>query len=309
MNGKIRKIIVTGLLIVGVSRMFSQQPDTVPFPYIITLDSFVISEVQTGFSVRDFVTFVQNDTTFYEAFRNLRRINYYSSATVRMFDKEHLSKAIYSNRTFQHAENNCRWMDFLFEVSTGDFFDKHDEMNYYTSKLFSYIFLYRDTMCNKIVETDNNESGGSELQKRKEQLKYLIFKPGQPVDGIPLIKNKMEIFSDEMAGYYDYDISIQRYATGIDCYVFSIKKKPEAKKGEDVIINELTTWFDKKTMEIVARNYSLSNFTSLYDFDVSMQVRLTTINGYRVPESIKYNGYFDITGKKPEVGSVQILIW
>ncbi len=309
MNGKIRKILVTGLLIFSGMHVFSQQPDSAYMPSIITLDSFVIEEVQDGLSIQDFVKYIQTDSSFYESFHNLRRIPYHSSATVRMFDDEHLNKASYSNRTFQHIKNNCRWMDFLFEVSTGDFFDKKGEMNYYTSKLFSYIFLYPDTMCNNIVATDNNVSAGNELQKRKEQLKYLLFKPGQPVDGIPLVKNKMEIFSEEMIPFYNYDISMKRYTTGVDCYVFTIKKKPETKKGEDVIINELTTWFDKNTMEIIAREYSLSNFTSIYDFDVSMQVRLTTINGYRVPESINYNGYWDITGKKPEVGSVQILVW
>ena len=98
-------------------------------------------------------------------------------------------------------------------------------------------------------------------------------------------------------------------STGVDCYVFTTTRKPETQKGEDVVINELVTWFDKKTMQIVARHYSLSYFTSLFDFDVVMDVKLANINGYQVPVSIQYNGFWDIPARKPEIGSVQINIW
>jgi len=129
------------------------------------------------------------------------------------------------------------------------------------------------------------------------------------VDNIPLIKDKMEIFSPEMREFYDYSITQKKYTTGVDCYVFTTTRKPETQKGEDVVINELVTWFDKKTMQIVARHYSLSYFTALFDFDVVMDVKLANINGYQVPVSIQYNGFWDIPARKPEVGSVQINVW
>ena len=309
MVGKIRQIFVTALLMLWATNGFSQNEDSLYLPGIITLDSFILIEVRDGFNVEDFIAFTQRDSSFYEAFRNLRRINYNSATTVRMFDEEHLNVASYSNRTYQHLDKNCRWMEFPFEVSNGNFFDKKKEMEYYTARVFSYIFLYKDTICNNIVDTDNNAGTDSKLELRKEQLKTMIFNPGEPVDDIPLIKNKMEIFSDEMIPFYDYSISSQRYTTGVDCYVFSIKKKPEVQKGEDVVINELTTWFDKKTMQIVSRKYSLSYFTALFDFDVSMEVKLSVVNGYQVPSFVLYNGYWDIPARKPEIGSVQIYIW
>jgi hypothetical protein len=40
-----------------------------------------------------------------------------------------------------------------------------------------------------------------------------------------------------------------------------------------------------------------------------MDVNLTSINGYRVPAFIQYNGYWDIPARKPERGSVQIFVW
>lgn len=309
MFGKIRQFLLIGLLLLQANVIFTQVDDTTRFEGVITLDSFVLSAVRNGFNVDDFVRFVQEDTTFHQAFRNLRQVPYSSSATVRMFNDEHLSTGSYSNRTHQLLGESCRWMDYDLEVATGDFFDKNGDINYYTARMFAYIFMYRDTICNRQMVVDNNAYTDSKLDERKEQLKTLIFDPGQPVDKIPLIKNKMEIFSPEMQPYYDYAITQKTYSTGVDCYVFSIEKKQDAVKGEDVVINELVTWFDKKSMQIVARHYSLSYFTRLFDFDVVMDVKLSTINGVQVPVSISYNGYWDIPARKPEIGSVQINIW
>jgi len=299
--------LVLLLVVFGIQQL-KAQVETSPVQ-IITVDSFVVHAVRDGLNVQDFVQMIQEDTTFYRAFQNLRRIEYDGSATVRMFNEDHLSIASYSNRMSQFLDGKCRWMQFPFEVNTGDFFDKHKQLNYYTAGVFSYIFLYRDTICGNIVETDNNAGSDDKLELRKEQLKTLIFNPGRPVNGIPLIGDKMEIFSPEMQQYYDYTIAREKFATGVDCFVFTIKKKPEAEKGKDVVINELTTWFDVDSKEIVARNYQLSYFTSLFDFDVSMKVRMGTIDGYRVPVSIKYSGYWDIPFRDPEIGNIDISVW
>src|SRR5215210_8015191 len=117
MVGKIRQLTLICISILTACILSAQSRDTVyDLPYI-TLDSFVLEEVQQGFNIQDFISFTQSDSTFYQAFQNLRKINYHGSSTVRMFSKEHLAKATYSNRTFQHYSNNCRWMDFDFEVS------------------------------------------------------------------------------------------------------------------------------------------------------------------------------------------------
>ncbi len=307
MSGKVKKYPGSLFLIFCVLVSRAQVPDTVYLPALVTLDSFVVEDVNEGFSVADFIQYVEDDTSFYTAFQNLRRISYSGSTTARFFDKEHLCMAMYSNRTYQHVENNCRWMDFNFEVTNGDFFDDDDQMRYFTAKMFSYIFLYHDTICNRIAETDNNLGADNNLEKRKEQLKVLIFNPGKPVEGIPVIKNKMAIFDQRMVPYYDYSIARKRYDTGIDCYVFTVKKKADV-KNEDVVIKELTTWFDKRTLDIVARQYVLSYNAGVFAFDVQMQVKLATISGLRVPEYIYYNGDWDIPGKKPERGSVQIFV-
>ena len=307
MLSKVTKCLLLALCLLVSRLSFAQQEDTV-IMHMITLDSFVVEDVAEGLDISRFITLIQEDTSFYEAFENLRRIDYAGSTTVRMFDTEHLVQAMYSNRMQQDVQSNCRSMSFPFEVHTGDFFDKNGKMNYLTAGVFSYIFLYRDTICGNIVQTDNNAGDDAGLEQRKDQLKVLIFNPGKSVNGIPLIGDKMEIFAPHMQPYYTYDIHQERYATGVDCYVFTVQKTPEAEKGKDVVINNLTTWFDKKTMEIVARQYQLSYFTPVFDFDVSMDVRLGVVNGLRVPVKIDYHGYWDIPMRKPEIGSIQILV-
>ncbi|HRF78440.1 MAG TPA: hypothetical protein PLB46_17800, partial [Chitinophagales bacterium] len=85
MFGKIRQFLLIGLLMLQVNVIFAQVDDTTRFEGVITLDSFVLSAVRNGFNVDDFVRFVEEDTTFHQAFRNLRQVPYNSSATVRMF--------------------------------------------------------------------------------------------------------------------------------------------------------------------------------------------------------------------------------
>ncbi|MEZ5013228.1 MAG: hypothetical protein R2794_02960 [Chitinophagales bacterium] len=303
-----RKTIQSALLFLfmGGGTLSAQQPNTISG--IITLDSCVVHDVRSGFSLDDFIRFVSADTTFYTAFHDLRSIPYHSSAILRMFDKDHLAQAMYSNRAIQHIDNRARSMEFLFEVHTGDFFDKHGELNYYTAKLFSYIFFQRDTIA-LTSGTVKQSKEVSALEKRKDQLKVLLFSPGTPVEGIPFMKDKLEIFSPEMAAYYNYSLDLKKWKTGVECYVFRITKKPDVQEGKDVVIDELTTWFDKKDMHIVSRQYHLSCYNMLYDFNVFMDVDLGMVEGVQVPVKILYNGFWDVPGKKPEYGSVQIYIW
>jgi len=62
----------------------------------------------------------------------------------------------------------------------------------------------------------------------------------------------------------------------------------------------MVTWFSVKTMEVIARNYSLSYDAGVYDFDVSMQVEMTRFNTLLVPKLLRYTGDWDVVFKKRE---------
>jgi hypothetical protein len=62
----------------------------------------------------------------------------------------------------------------------------------------------------------------------------------------------------------------------------------------------METWFDMKTMEVLARNYSLSYKAGVYDFDVSMNVEMTRVGDLVVPKILRYRGNWDVIFKKRE---------
>lgn len=127
----------------------------------------------------------------------------------------------------------------------------------------------------------------------------LFFNPGRRIDGLPFMSNKTEIFDDEMAERYVMSIDMDHYL-GTYCYIFRQKVKPGYE--DKVVIDEMTTWFNDSTYEVVARNYSLSYDAAVYDFKVNMEVQMTRFNGLTVPALIRYNGNWKAITKKRERG-------
>ncbi|MEO6489137.1 MAG: hypothetical protein ABIO04_04280, partial [Ferruginibacter sp.] len=141
--------------------------------------------------------------------------------------------------------------------------------------------------------------GKSGMEKHKEQLKMLFFNPGRRINGLPFMSNKTAIYDDDMASLYDMNVDMDFYH-GTYCFIFRQKVKPG--KEDDVVVDEMTTWFNDSTYEVVARNYSLSYDAAVYDFKVSMEVQMTTFNGLTVPALIRYNGNWKAITKKRERG-------
>ena len=127
----------------------------------------------------------------------------------------------------------------------------------------------------------------------------LFFNPGKRISGLPFISNKTAIYDDEMADKYDMSIDMDMYKN-TSCYIFTQKVKPESK--DDVVVDEMTTWFNDKTFEVVARNYSLSYSAGVYDFKVQMEVVMTKFGEYLVPSLIRYIGNWKAIFKKRERG-------
>jgi hypothetical protein len=115
--------------------------------------------------------------------------------------------------------------------------------------------------------------------------------------------DKVQILDPEHASLYDFDIDIRDRA-GVQCYVFTIKTKPDLSSFERgrIVIDEMVTWFDYKSFEVLARNYSMSYNAGVYNFDVSMEVEMTHAGKYLVPSVIRYNGNWGVTFKKKERG-------
>jgi hypothetical protein len=258
--------------------------------------------INNKINVPAFIDRVINDTTFYKAFRTLHIIGFSALNDIRMVNKDGDLKASLRSKIKQVRNNNCRSMQTLEETTTGDIYDHHKNFNYYTGEMYAGLFFTKGSICgedNIIKGRDITTAGLSGMEKHKAQLKMLFFNPGRKISGIPLMGDKTALFDENMADKYDMSIDMEEH-NKTSCYVFKIKVKDD--KKSDVVIDEMTTWFNDKTFEIVARNYSLSYDAGVYDFDVQMQVELTKFGEFLVPSVIRYVGNWKAIFKKRERG-------
>jgi len=262
--------------------------------------------VRSDLNVPKFLQLIKNDTTFYKAFKNLRVLGFTSLNDIRMKDKKNIIIATLESKTRQNTINGCRTMDILEEKSSGDIYDKKQQWNYYTAELYAGLFFTQGKVCgetNIVAGIERTVQDKKGLDKRKEQLKTMFFNPGKKVPGIPFIGDKLDIFDGDIAQYYDFAIDMNDY-NGQQCYIFSIKNRADLTSSEKdkIVFDNITTWFNSKTMEIVARNYDLSYDAGVYDFNVHMEVQMTKFETYLVPRTLRYTGNWDVAFKKRERG-------
>lgn len=258
--------------------------------------------IRSGLDVNQFLKRIKDDTTFYKAFRTLHILGFTSFNDIRMVDSDGDTKASLHSKTRQNRINSCRTMDVLEERTTGDMY-KHKELNYYTAELYAGLFFTNGKVCgedNIVAGRQRDVKGKSGLEKHKEQLKMLFFNPGQRIPGIPFIGDKVDIFDPSISKYYDFSIDMDQMMNQ-QCFVFKINPKQGIDRDK-IVFDNITTWFNSKTMEIVARNYDLSYDTPVYDFDVHMEVRMTRFEGMLVPELLSYKGNWKVAFKKRERG-------
>ena len=283
----------------------AQQMDTGSiFRLPISLDTFVL---KSGFDVNAFIRRVQTDTTFYKAFKSTHLVPYGAVTDFHVFDKNGEVVATYDSKTEQVRDKGCRTTKVLEQKSTGDFFKRNGEYNYYTAGLFAHLFFATTPVCgeNDIVAGSLNVRPEGQMAKSEYELKQLIFNPGSKVSGVPFMGDRASIFEQSEAEKYNFKVTVDT-SGGQECYVFSIT--PKQGYEHSVIYDELITWFRKSDYSIVARNYTLSYHTMVYDFDVRMKVRTKQIGDKLYPTSIDYDGNWHVFTKKRERVKMSMVI-
>jgi len=111
---------------------------------MITLSEVVI---RNDLDVSKFLELINNDTTFYKAFRTLHILGFTSLNDIRMFDKNRKVTASLQSKTIQHVENGCRTMETVQEKTTGDIYDDNKNFNYYTAQLYAGLFFSKEKIC------------------------------------------------------------------------------------------------------------------------------------------------------------------
>jgi len=280
--------------------VFSQNEDSLDNARLSKMIELSEVVVRNKLDVESFIKRVKTDTTFYKAFKNLRVLNFTSLNDIRMQDKRGKVKATLQSKTRQHVAGGCRTMEKINETVTGDFYEKDSSYNYYTAELYASLFFTKERVCgetNIVAGVQRNVKSKKGIEKHKEQLKMLFFDPGKKIPGIPLMGDKTAIFDKDNADKYDFSLDYVDY-NGQRCYLFTIK----AKGASGVVIDNMTTWFSSKSMEIVARNYDLSYDAGVYDFNVHMEVQMTLFGNLTVPSTLRYIGTWDVAFKKRERG-------
>lgn len=261
--------------------------------------------IRSDLNIARFMQQVKNDTTFYKAFRNLRVTGFTSWNDIRIRDKKGVVKASLMSKTKQLRENGCRSMEVITEQTSGDFYNEDHGYNYTTAEMYAGLFFTNGTVCgehNIVKGTDFSTRGQKGLAKHKQQLKMLMFNPGKKIPGIPFIGDKIDIFDPDRAELYDFSIDYGDYE-GQSCYVFTIKAKADlGGKKDKIVIDNMVTWFNTRTMEVMARNYDMSYNAGVYDFDVHMEVEMTHAGTLLVPRLLRYIGNWDVAFKKRERG-------
>jgi hypothetical protein len=258
--------------------------------------------VRSKLNVPEFIKRVKDDTTFHKAFLNLKVLQYTSINDIRMLNKKGVPEATLNSKTQQHRQDSCRWTNVLEERATGDMYTRNKQYNYYTAQMYAGIFFAPAKVCgetNIVAGSNFSLEGKSGMARHKEQLKMLFFNPGKRIPGLPFIGNKVALFDKDVSENYDFIIDMREFQ-GELCYVF--KMIPLAGKEGNVVINEMTTWFNTENWEIVGRNYDLSYNAGVYDFDVHIEVEMTKFGEYLVPKTMRYNGNWDVMFKKRERG-------
>ena len=277
----------------------------------VTVDKKVIAltdiVIRSHFDYKTLIHQIINDTTFYKAFRNLRIMNYESYNYIQMQDKKGRSIATLNSRTKQTRKDGCRTMDVLQENTTGDFYNSIHAYNYLTAELYASLFFTKGKVCgeNNIVKGATfNPANKQGTDKHKEQLKMLFFNPGKKIPDIPFIGNKLDLYDDNAASKYDYKLDERDYK-GKFCYTFSIVPKTNLwfYQRSGIVVDEMTTYFDAITLEVLYRKYTLSYHAGLYSFDVDMEVEMTKVKDMLVPETLRYKGEWNVVFKKKERGA------
>jgi hypothetical protein len=283
----------------------AQQKDIAAY---VTLDSVVVAAQKNGFDVEEFIRLVQRDRSFYAAFRCLRFTSFQAENKMTFFGKKGQQLAAYQSTTLQAMDGNCRTMKVLEEKTQGAFYDKKKEYRFYTAKLYDRVFFTHGRVCANASESEDSlglKEDAHGLEKYYQELKRLIFLPGEKAE-IPIIGGRTEIFSPKLRPYYDYQITVKRFGeTGPECYVFEAKVKSEYQQHKEnrTIIKYMETYFERKTLQVMGRKYELDYQGALFSFAVKMEISLVKQSGKYLPQSISYQGRWDVPFRKEERGT------
>jgi len=263
----------------------------------------VTMNIKRGFDVNDFIRMTKTDTSFYRAFKNLKMFPHSSKNHVDIFDKEWSKTANLYREANHYSTGDTGWIKVEKETTNGKVYKKNGKHKYFTAEMYDRVFFTKGKFpVNNVVGDPYDQEklkGLSTKDRYYEKLKTFMFSPGTGVKGVPLIGKKLNIFDEKMAKHYDFSIEKTFFRDTIPCYKFSCLKKENVSDSK-VSITKLITFYDRRTMKVIARTYALKDQTAMFSFDIKMFIELKYEFDDYLPVTIKYNGEWDVPFKKGE---------
>ena len=301
---KIKTWPLVVLVLCSAAHILQSQKDTSWYDIsaLVYLDSLTIVASRYDFNVEDFIQLVQEDKSMERAFQNIRFLSHQFDNDIRFYNSTWKPKSSYFSKNNQTIKDNCRNMEVGKETITGSFYRRNGSYKYYTSSLYDRVFYTHGIVCSDEAELKSyrdNYQAKSRKDKQILELKKIVFNPGQKSE-VLLIGDKMEIFSPKMAKFYNFNIKQGADPNGVQCYIFSARVKPKYASTKKVVVQYIESYFEKGSLDILARNYKLKHRNPAFDFDVEMKVELHKFKQKNVPSEIAFKGYWKVTGMKSE---------
>ena len=298
--------VVALCLVLFVQDQARAQGDTDTITNVYQLGDLVIRGRAEGLDLEGFMQQVKEDTSFLHAFLNMRYFSHgvKSGLLVRNKGEKETASLYREGRLVRNGPNAELQVDSTSE--SGKLRSRNGDMRYLTAELYDDLFWPTDQWRadNSIATYQRRQNSGGRIEKYKDQLKKFMFNPGQEIANVPFIGDKLALFDPSMTAYYDFSIATS-FRNGHTCWQFSAVAKDSlnGKRASDdaTVIKTMHTWFDQRSMQVIAREYRIAHRSLLLDFDISIKVDNTVVAGELVPTFIRYDGDWDIPFHKREV--------
>lgn len=256
-----------------------------------------------AFTVEDFIRMSKTDTSFFKAFKNSRITPHLAHSKVLAYTKDGGDKATMKRKSELVVGNQQAIIHVLAETTNGKYYKRNGGAKFYTAAMFEKVFFPKDSLPldNRVntAYTQQQADKKNKEAKHYEQLKTFMFNPGNGVEGVPFISKKLNIYEAPMRDKYDFILQKTLYKDTVPVYLFSVKRKNTI-KDKAVSIEYIHTYYDRRTMNIIARTYHLKDATLLFSFDIKIRVELMMYQQDYYPTLIHYQGEWSVPLKTPE---------